>query len=88
MQAPADLNPYAIAFTSFCQQSWSSGRRLLMLRHCSVSIVEDASPPPSTWVGGALGGNGGSCRPTKVEVAEQQKPNAPKCLAYPGSGGY
>ena len=57
MQAPADLNPYAIAFTSFCQQNsftWSSGRRLLMLRHCSVSIVEDASPSPSTGVGGAL----------------------------------
>ena len=42
MQAPADPNPYSINFTFFRQQNsftWSSGRRLLILRHCSVSIT-------------------------------------------------
>ena len=100
MQAPADPNPYSIAFTSFCQRNsftWSSGRRLLILRHCSVSIttlvLNGCLPFTREAYTGlglvapelelALGGNGGSCKPTKVEVANQQQPNAPKCLAYP-----
>ena len=46
MQAPADPNPYSINSTFFCQQNsftWSSGRRLLILRHCSVSIPSSST---------------------------------------------